>query len=155
MLEPERYYTVPEVLELLNAGLQERLRGRVKPIDSIYTVKRYLRDGRLRGTQYSRHDGWRVLGDDITAFLDYAQGAGAMPPKGFAAFLSGLDTTKQLDDTSALAAYGAGISRAWAVMLNYLMNQAPDLRESVERGERSVMSAYQTAKAREKAPKLA
>ncbi len=56
MVEANRWYTIVEIVEMLSVHEQ--------------TVRRWLKAGELRGTLLGRKAGYRVLGNDLQAFLD-------------------------------------------------------------------------------------
>ena len=56
MVDQGRWYTVADIVELLQVHEQ--------------SVRRWLRDGELRGTLLGRKGGYRVLGSDLQVFLD-------------------------------------------------------------------------------------
>jgi excisionase family DNA binding protein len=56
----ERWYTVQEIADRLRINPQ--------------TIRRWLRDGELRGHQFGGPAGWRVKESDLNAFLDARRG---------------------------------------------------------------------------------
>lgn len=60
MIEDDRFYTIADIVDLLQVHEQ--------------TVRRWLKQGELRGTMLGRKAGYRIAGGDLRAFIDERTG---------------------------------------------------------------------------------